>query len=202
MFFLIFLLALRFSIGQFSINYVSNFSFIWYFIQVESGKIVLEVAEFNLEQELEGLVDMFSVQCINHKVEIFLDLSGIIKLFVTIHFTAKELKNLLLCLWSLIIFHGIKLVYFLFKQLESMYSYFSAADNVPKLIQGDSGRVVQIFANLISNSIKFTSCTFPLLLSQCNRKEYSYAITENKALHNRRMENTKSKTKSYIQILQ
>ncbi|KAL8089705.1 hypothetical protein AgCh_039259 [Apium graveolens] len=45
--------------------------------EVESGKLVLEVAEFNLEQELKGLVDMFSVQCINNKVEIFLDLSGI-----------------------------------------------------------------------------------------------------------------------------
>ncbi|KAK1400958.1 hypothetical protein POM88_000563 [Heracleum sosnowskyi] len=44
--------------------------------KVESGKLVLEVVEFNLEQELEGLVDMFSVQCINHKVEIFLDLSA------------------------------------------------------------------------------------------------------------------------------
>lgn len=29
---------------------------------------------------------------------------------------------------------------------------------MPKLLQGDSARVVQIFANLISNSIKFTTC--------------------------------------------
>jgi len=43
---------------------------------VESGKLVLEDAEFDLGRELEGLVDMFSVQCINHNVETVLDLSG------------------------------------------------------------------------------------------------------------------------------
>jgi len=43
---------------------------------VESGKLVLEEAEFDFGRELEGLVDMFSVQCINHNVEIILDLSG------------------------------------------------------------------------------------------------------------------------------
>ncbi|CDP01875.1 unnamed protein product [Coffea canephora] len=73
--------------------------------KVESGKLVLEETEFDLGRELEGLVDMFSVQCINHNVEIILDLS----------------------------------------------------DDMPKLVQGDSARVVQIFANLISNSIKFTT---------------------------------------------
>ncbi|KAL5995634.1 hypothetical protein ACLOJK_025700 [Asimina triloba] len=73
--------------------------------KVESGKLVLEEAEFDLVRELEGLVDMFSVQCINHNVETVLDLS----------------------------------------------------DDIPKLVQGDSARVVQIFANLISNSIKFTT---------------------------------------------
>jgi hypothetical protein len=45
---------------------------------VESGKLVLEEAEFDLGRELEGLVDMFSVQCINHNVETVLDLSGMI----------------------------------------------------------------------------------------------------------------------------
>ncbi|GMP35524.1 hypothetical protein CsSME_00016688 [Camellia sinensis var. sinensis] len=30
--------------------------------------------------------------------------------------------------------------------------------DMPRLVQGDSARVVQIFANLISNSIKFTTC--------------------------------------------
>lgn len=44
--------------------------------QVEAGKLVLEKAEFNLGRELEGLIDMFSVQCINHHVETLLDLSG------------------------------------------------------------------------------------------------------------------------------
>ncbi|MED6217410.1 Histidine kinase 1 [Stylosanthes scabra] len=72
--------------------------------KVESGKLVLEDAEFDLGRELEGLVDMFSVQCINHSVETVLDLS----------------------------------------------------DDMPKLVRGDSARVVQIFANLINNSIKFT----------------------------------------------
>lgn len=48
-----------------------------FYVQVESGKLVLEEAEFDLGRELEGLVDMFSVQCINHDVETILDLSGI-----------------------------------------------------------------------------------------------------------------------------
>lgn len=49
---------------------------------MESGKLVLEDAEFDLGRELEGLVDMFSVQCINHNVETVLDLSGMILNFV------------------------------------------------------------------------------------------------------------------------
>ncbi|XP_043810032.1 histidine kinase 1 isoform X2 [Manihot esculenta] len=44
--------------------------------KVESGKLVLEDAEFDLGRELEGLIDMFSVQCINHNVEAVLDLSA------------------------------------------------------------------------------------------------------------------------------
>ncbi|KAF8410419.1 hypothetical protein HHK36_002948 [Tetracentron sinense] len=83
--------------------------------KVESGKLVLEEAEFDLGRELEGLVDMFSVQCINHNVETVLDLS----------------------------------------------------DDMPKLVQGDSARVVQIFANLISNSIKFTSSGHIILRGWC-----------------------------------
>ncbi|WOH03473.1 hypothetical protein DCAR_0622871 [Daucus carota subsp. sativus] len=83
--------------------------------KVESGKLVLEVAEFDLGRELEGLVDMFSVQCINHNVETVLDLS----------------------------------------------------DDIPRLVQGDSGRVVQIFANLISNSIKFTTSGYIVLRGWC-----------------------------------
>ena len=35
---------------------------------------------------------------------------------------------------------------------------FRFVDDMPRLVQGDSARVVQIFANLISNSIKFTTC--------------------------------------------
>lgn len=112
---------------------------------------MLEVAEFNLEQELEGLVDMFSVQCINHKVEIFLDLSGITKLYIIFHFTAKELKKT----------NSMSLMFNPFSRCQWTLHYFTDADDIPKLIQGDSGRVVQIFANLISNSIKFTTCTSP-----------------------------------------
>ena len=52
-------------------------------IQVESGKLVLEESEFDLGRELEGLVDMFSVQCINHSVETVLDLSGMTIVFIT-----------------------------------------------------------------------------------------------------------------------
>lgn len=83
--------------------------------KVESGKLVLEEAEFDLGHELEGLVDMFSVQCFDHNIEIILDLD----------------------------------------------------DNVPKVVRGDSARVVQIFANLISNSIKFTSSGHIILRAWC-----------------------------------
>jgi signal transduction histidine kinase/DNA-binding NarL/FixJ family response regulator len=83
--------------------------------KVESGKLVLEEAEFDLGHELEGLVDMFSVQCVDHNIEIILDLD----------------------------------------------------DNVPKVVRGDSARVVQIFANLISNSIKFTSSGHIILRAWC-----------------------------------
>lgn len=44
--------------------------------QVESGKLLLETADFDLNRELEGLVDMFSVQCVDHDIEIVLDLAG------------------------------------------------------------------------------------------------------------------------------
>ncbi|KAK2427002.1 Histidine kinase 1 [Trifolium repens] len=83
--------------------------------KVESGKLVLEEAEFDLGRELEGLVDMFSVQCINHNVETVLDLS----------------------------------------------------DDMPKLVRGDSARVVQVFANLINNSIKFTTSGHVILRGWC-----------------------------------
>ncbi|KAI3428931.1 uncharacterized protein J3R85_008952 [Psidium guajava] len=83
--------------------------------KVESGKLVLEDAEFNLVRELEGLVDMFSVQCIDHNVEAILDL----------------------------------------------------ADDMPKLVRGDSARVVQIFANLLSNSIKFTTSGHIVIRGWC-----------------------------------
>ncbi|KAI4381776.1 hypothetical protein MLD38_007819 [Melastoma candidum] len=83
--------------------------------KVESGKLVLEEAEFNLSRELEGLVDMFSVQCFTHDVETILDLS----------------------------------------------------DNIPTLVLGDSARVVQIFANLISNSMKFTTSGHILIRGWC-----------------------------------
>ncbi|KAG9442701.1 hypothetical protein H6P81_018555 [Aristolochia fimbriata] len=91
--------------------------------KVESGKLVLEDTEFDLGRELEGLMDMFSVQCINHNVETVLDL----------------------------------------------------ANDMPKLVSGDSARVVQIFANLISNSIKFTSFGHVILRGWCeNSREVLY----------------------------
>ncbi|KAG0588710.1 hypothetical protein KC19_2G263600 [Ceratodon purpureus] len=73
--------------------------------KVESGKLVLEKAEFDLEAELTALIDVFSVQCDN--------------------------KDLFIC--------------------------FQLADDVPKNVVGDSARVMQVFTNLIGNSIKFTS---------------------------------------------
>ncbi|TYI54049.1 hypothetical protein E1A91_D11G048600v1 [Gossypium mustelinum] len=89
--------------------------------KVESGKLVLEEAEFDLGRELEGLVDMFSVQCINHNVETVLDLS----------------------------------------------------DDIPKFVRGDSARVVQVFANLISNSIKFTTSGHIILRGWCENPSVS-----------------------------
>ncbi|XP_062143532.1 histidine kinase 1 isoform X2 [Alnus glutinosa] len=97
--------------------------------KVESGKLVLEEAEFDLGRELEGLVDMFSVQCINHNVETVLDLS----------------------------------------------------DDMPKLVRGDSARVVQIFANLISNSLKFTTCHV-ILRGWCENSNNSFIDTGKFAL--------------------
>ncbi|KAD3640692.1 hypothetical protein E3N88_29915 [Mikania micrantha] len=91
--------------------------------KVESGKLVLEEAEYDLGRELEGLVDMFSVQCNNRNVEAIIDLS----------------------------------------------------DDIPKVVCGDSGRVVQIFANLISNSIKFTTSGYIILRGWCeNLNSFSY----------------------------
>ncbi|KAK9713222.1 hypothetical protein RND81_06G012800 [Saponaria officinalis] len=87
--------------------------------KVEAGKLVLEETEFNFGRELEGLIDMFSVQCTNHHVEILLDLP----------------------------------------------------DDMPSLVRGDSGRVVQIFANLISNSIKFTTSGHIMVRGWCKRPE-------------------------------
>ncbi|KAI3712812.1 hypothetical protein L1987_71378 [Smallanthus sonchifolius] len=91
--------------------------------KVESGKLVLEEAEYDLGRELEGLVDMFSVQCKNRNVEAIIDIS----------------------------------------------------DDMPKVVRGDSGRVIQIFANLISNSIKFTTSGYIILRGWCeNLNSFSY----------------------------
>ncbi|XP_022855719.1 histidine kinase 1 isoform X3 [Olea europaea var. sylvestris] len=87
--------------------------------KVESGKVILEETEFDLGRELEGLIDMFSVQCINHNVETVLDLS----------------------------------------------------DDMPKVVRGDSGRIVQIFANLINNSIKFTTSGYVILRGWCENPD-------------------------------
>lgn len=92
--------------------------------KVESGKLVLEETEFDLGRELEGLVDMFSVQCIDHNIEAVLDL----------------------------------------------------ADDMPRIVRGDSARVVQIFANLISNSMKFTSSGHILLRGWCENSQVKQKI--------------------------
>ncbi|GFY87908.1 histidine kinase 1 [Actinidia rufa] len=48
------------------------------------------------------------------------------------------------------------------------------SDDMPRLVQGDSARVVQIFANLISNSIKFTTSGYIVLRGWCeNPNTYS-----------------------------
>ena len=56
---------------------------------------------------------------------------------------------------------------------------------MPKLVRGDSTRVVQIFANLISNSIKFTTCKcnsyieiLPALVLQCCSFNYESYHTD------------------------
>ncbi|KAJ7551245.1 hypothetical protein O6H91_06G006600 [Diphasiastrum complanatum] len=82
--------------------------------KVESGKLVLEEADFDLRHDLEGLVDMFSVQCLDHDIEIILDL----------------------------------------------------ADDMPEIVRGDSTRTMQIFANLVANSIKFTSSGHIIIRAQ------------------------------------
>ncbi|KAH9621926.1 hypothetical protein KSS87_022205 [Heliosperma pusillum] len=87
--------------------------------KVEAGKLVLEETEFNLGRELEGLIDMFSVQCANRHVETLLDLP----------------------------------------------------DDMPSLVRGDSARVIQIFANLISNSIKFTTSGHIMVRGWCQRPD-------------------------------
>ncbi|CAM6049744.1 unnamed protein product [Sphagnum compactum] len=73
--------------------------------KVESGKLVLEKAPFDLEAELSALIDVFSVQCDNKGLSLALQL----------------------------------------------------ADDVPKIVVGDSARTMQVFTNLLGNSIKFTS---------------------------------------------
>jgi hypothetical protein len=44
--------------------------------QVESGKLVLEKAPFDLEAELSALMDVFSVQCDNKGLFLALHLAG------------------------------------------------------------------------------------------------------------------------------
>ncbi|KAL8143360.1 hypothetical protein V2J09_016392 [Rumex salicifolius] len=99
--------------------------------KVESGKLALEDTEFDLGRELEGLIDMFSVQCVNHNVEIVLDLS----------------------------------------------------DDMPKLVRGDSARVVQVFANLVSNSIKFTSSGHIIIRGWCQNSTTSSNINRRSLLN-------------------
>ncbi|XP_042041737.1 histidine kinase 1-like isoform X1 [Salvia splendens] len=45
------------------------------------------------------------------------------------------------------------------------------SDDMPKVVLGDSGRVLQIFANLISNSIKFTTSGYIILRGWCETVE-------------------------------
>ncbi|XP_047314872.1 histidine kinase 1-like isoform X1 [Impatiens glandulifera] len=110
--------------------------------KVESGKLVLEEAEFDLGRELEGLVDMFSFQCINHNVETVIDLS----------------------------------------------------DDMPRLVRGDSARVVQIFANLISNSIKFTTSGYIIVRGWCedsntSRNSWKLSLNPNHGKKSSKKEN-------------
>lgn len=95
----------------------------------------LENTEFDLQKELEELVDMFSVQCSNHNVETVLDLSGTTSFF-----------------FPLIYISG----YIIFWRMITNLCFL--LDNIPRNVRGDPGRVFQIFSNLINNSIKFTSC--------------------------------------------
>ncbi|OMO83545.1 hypothetical protein COLO4_22452 [Corchorus olitorius] len=113
--------------------------------KVESGKLVLEEAEFDLGRELEGLVDMFSVQCINHNVETVLDLS----------------------------------------------------DDIPKLVRGDSARVVQVFANLISNSIKFTTSGHIILRGWCENPNVSSDSAKFSPDHKKPLYALKAKLKNH-----
>ena len=53
---------------------------------------------------------------------------------------------------------------------------------MPKLVQGDSARVVQIFTNLISNSIKFTTWSATHISKFCQPYLCSAAVTIMKAI--------------------
>ena len=55
--------------------------------QVESGKLELEKAEFDLEAELTALVDVFSVQCDNKGLFICFQLAGQLTLWHLVPFT-------------------------------------------------------------------------------------------------------------------
>jgi hypothetical protein len=57
---------------------------------VESGKLVLEKAEFDLEAELTALIDVFSVQCDNRGLFICLQLAGQLTLRHLISFTSSS----------------------------------------------------------------------------------------------------------------
>eukprot|EP01018_Ginkgo_biloba_P031355 Gb_07928 [translate_table: standard] len=52
------------------------------------------------------------------------------------------------------------------------------ADDMPRVVQGDSARVVQIFANLLSNSIKFTSSGHILLRGWCENSMVNHKTDE------------------------
>ncbi len=59
-----------------SVFHNTSFIRICFHWQVESGKLVLERAEFDLEAELTALIDVFSVQCDNKGLFISLQLAG------------------------------------------------------------------------------------------------------------------------------
>jgi signal transduction histidine kinase len=114
--------------------------------QVEAGRMELEIAPFSVADELESLVDMFAAQSVDSNVDIILDLSGILKLLFVSHPSNSPFMT-----------RKVQVVARLREDDGSYVLHVVVADNIPPIVNGDATRIRQIFSNLLSNSLKFTT---------------------------------------------